>query len=112
MAEPSEYTPCALGPCAAPDGHKGTCAQASGWDTFTEEAKGAAFDAGFAAGRASVVAEEPEWEYGERSALSEHVLGPYTGGMAASLGVPEDRLVRRRKAGSWVPVKQGDETDV
>lgn len=41
----------------------------------------AAHDAGV---RAGVVAEEPEWEYGVRG----------------------EEIVRRRKAGQWVPVKQ------
>lgn len=63
----SDCTPCGLGPCAAPAGHDGTCAQASGWDKYTDDAKDASYDAGFAAGRAAALAEqdtkEPGWEY-------------------------------------------------
>jgi hypothetical protein len=46
----SEFVPCGRGVCAAEEGHDGTCAQASGWDSFTEDANDAAFERGYAAG--------------------------------------------------------------
>lgn len=42
----AEWVACGIGPCAAEEGHAGTCAQASGLDVFTENAKDAAYDAG------------------------------------------------------------------
>lgn len=55
---------------------------------------------------AAAIAEEPEWEYGERSPGSTYVWGPWTAEKAESLAVPDAQLMRRRKAGPWVPVKQ------
>lgn len=65
--------------------------------------------------RAGVVAEEPEWEY-TRQAEANGWAGPaaYRDEAHASDGLmPGWRVVRRRKAGPWVPVKQeGADDDV
>ena len=52
-----DFRPCGLGPCAAPENHDGTCAQASGWDKFTDDAKDAAYEAGMRAGRIALADE-------------------------------------------------------
>lgn len=65
---------------------------------------------------AGVVTEEPEWEYGIRAEGDDE---PYTDhsddpDWLCDQITPEpgDAIVRRRKAGPWVPVKQeGAETD-
>ena len=63
--------------------------------------------------RAGVVAEEPEWEYGIRADGDDE---PYTDhsddpDWLCDQITPEpgDAIVRRRKAGPWVPVKQEGE---
>lgn len=66
--------------------------------------------------RAGVVAEEPEWEYGIHSEISGNVNSvgaPWMDRKFAEKVTANDSGnygVRRRKAGSWVPVEQGDET--
>ena len=72
--------------------------------------------------RAQVVAEEPEWEYGISSGHgSENYVGTRESVDARvrsfeKAGAPlrdGEQIVRRRKVGLWVPVKQeGAETDV
>lgn len=52
----SDFVPCGRGVCAVAEGHEGRCAQASGWDSFTEDAKDAAFERGYAAGLAAALA--------------------------------------------------------
>lgn len=108
----SDYTPCGIGPCSAPEGHEGTCAQASGWDKFTDDAKDAAYDAGFAAGLAAALAargtEEPEWEYGIRDGYSGNVISvgaPWMDREFAEKVTANDsdsHGIRRRKAGPWL----------
>lgn len=63
---------------------------------------------------AGVVAEEPEWEYGIRAEGDDE---PYTDhsddpDWLCDQITPEpgDAIVRRRKAGPWVPVKQEGDT--
>ncbi|MCK8477214.1 hypothetical protein [Microbacterium aurugineum] len=60
--------------------------------------------------RASVVSEEPEWEYGIRAEGDDE---PYTDhsddpDWLCDQATPEpgDAIVRRRKSGSWLPVEQ------
>lgn len=61
-----------------------------------------------AAVRASVVAEEPEWEYGIALFGEMDDVQPWPTEERAlrELQDAEDILIRRRKAGPWVPVKQ------
>src|SRR5690606_524655 len=54
---------CGLGPCAGPAGHEGTCAQASGWDDFTNDAMDRAYEQGFKAGQASRAPQPTEAEW-------------------------------------------------
>lgn len=69
----------------------------------------AAFDRWLAAHdaevRAGVVAEEPEWEYGEKARHTDYVCGhkpsEYPDIWAE---IPPEQRVRRRPAGPWVPV--------
>ena len=95
----SKFKHCGRGVCAAEAGHKGTCAQASGWDEFTADVADRAYESGLADGRAEAVAEEPEWEYGVKfDDLPGRVFDRLPGDPRATH--------RRRKAGPWVPVKQ------
>lgn len=127
----SKFKHCGRGVCAAEAGHKGTCAQASGWDEFTADVADRAYESGLADGRAEAVAEEPEWEYGfqlresDSGDVYDQEVGFDTEQDATDEGNKrihdEDddeypplalRLIRRAKSGPWVPVKQeGAETD-
>lgn len=64
------------------------------------------------AARAGVVAEEPEWEYGEQSKFD-----PNTVWVIDRIGqpmiwedIPDEKRVRRRAAGPWVPLAEDNQT--
>lgn len=76
---------------------------AAGWAAIDAEA------------RAGVVAEEPEWEYGIRDeGANEPFTDHYDSIDAMSeefdgfLAQKGEEVARRRKAGPWVPVEQGE----
>ena len=60
--------------------------------------------------RAGVVAEEPEWEYGIRADGDDEPYTDYSDDpdwlCDQITPEPGDAIIRRRKAGPWVPVKQ------
>lgn len=66
--------------------------------------------------RAGVVTEEPEWEYGWRDdrpvrwASGTNLPASFPKTVYPYESRPGLTRVRRRKAGPWVPVEQGDET--
>lgn len=57
---------------------------------------------------AGVVAEEPEWEYGEQSRLDPNTVWTVDPDSQSMIwaDIPAEKRVRRRAAGEWVPVKQ------
>lgn len=111
----SKFKHCGRGVCAAEAGHKGTCAQASGWDEFTADVADRAYESGLADGRAEAVAEEPEWGIA-------HVATPGSVWPLSEDGARETAAIEpgqwiiysrpKTVTHEWVPVKQeGAETD-
>ncbi|WP_449408017.1 hypothetical protein [Microbacterium maritypicum] len=80
----------------------------------TIEQAEAEFDRWLAEVRASVVTEEPEWEYGHDcdESRATHGMNPSPQNEWPAMGTCTNATsYRRRKAGPWVPVKQEGETD-